>query len=306
MTSSLSPKNQYLSAFYGDRDPGRFPLKVSPETTNHCNLRCPYCPREDSGRGVGHMNSRLFDSIVEQMAGKLSVLAPQGFGEPLIHPEIGAMLRRATERGVRYIDLVTNGTLLDEERCRAIFDAKVTLVTIELDGADPEVFERGRVNARYDEVVANVQRLFRMRDELGAELPHICLQVIRLPDVIPSLPAFYELWQPFLRDQDEICEGTPVTWAGDRPMPGMRAATDAELASRPPCRLLYKQLQVFYDGRATPCIYDHSCQLEVGNASDQSIAEIWGGEPLRRLRELHEQGRSGEIPLCKGCPDHMP
>jgi hypothetical protein len=109
-----------------------------------------------------------------------------------------------------------------------------------------------------------------------------------------------------LRATDDVFVCTPVTWAGAQPAPDRRPATPDELRERKPCRMLKTTLQVYYDGRTTPCCYDHACALEVGDASRSTIEEIWNGEPLRRLRDLHENGRSGEIPLCRDCPDHLP
>ncbi|MBK8101111.1 MAG: radical SAM protein [Planctomycetes bacterium] len=302
----MNPKAQYHSLFFADLAPGAFPLRISVETTNHCNLRCPYCPREESGRGFGYMSAPLFEALAGQCAGKLVAFAPQGFGEPFLDPKFGERLRLAHSLGVRYLDVVTNATLLDEAACRALIEARVTLVTIDLDGADKQVFERHRKNSDFDAVVANVRRLFALRQQLDSELPHISLSAVQLPDVTPSMPAFRAMWEPLLRPLDELFLAQPVTWAGARPMPGRRAATADELRTRPPCRMLYKTLQIYFDGRTSPCTYDHACKLQVGDASKQSIAEIWHGEPLRRLRQLHEQGRSGDIELCRGCPDHLP
>jgi hypothetical protein len=301
-----SPKRQMLHLFFQDFDPGPFPLRVSVETTNHCNLRCHYCPREESGRGFGYMREPLFESLAQQCAGKRSAFAPQGFGEPFLDPLFPARLHRLSELGQPYVDVVTNATLLDEAACRALIASKVWLVTIDIDGADAEVFERHRQNADYEQVVANVRRLFALRDELGSELPHIALSAVQMPDVLPSMAAFEGMWRPLLRERDEIFAAQPVTWAGSRPLPGRRAATDAELRSRPPCRHLYHTLQVYFDGRTSPCTYDHACRLQVGDAATQSLEAIWHGEPLQRLRRLHEQGRSGELDPCRGCPDHLP
>jgi hypothetical protein len=301
-----SPKRQMLHVFFQDLEPGPFPLRVSVETTNHCNLRCHYCPREESNRGFGYMAGPVFDRLAQQCAGLRVAMAPQGFGEPFLDPEFPSRLRRLAELGMPYVDVVTNATLMDEAAARVLIETKVWLVTIDLDGANPEVFERHRKNADYEQVVANVRRLFALRDELGSELPHIALSAVQLPDVVPSMQAFEAMWRPLLRERDEIFMAQPVTWAGDRPMPGKRAATADELRSRPPCRHLYHTLQVYWDGRTSPCTYDHACRLQVGDASRQSLAEIWHGEPLRRLRELHEQGRSGELDPCRGCPDHLP
>ncbi len=303
--ADVRPKQLYAHLFFRDLDPGGFPLRVSVETTNRCNLRCPYCPREESGRGFGEMAEELYESLARQCADRDIAFAPQGFGEPFLDPDFGARLRKARRLGVRHLDVVTNATLLDQVNCLALIEAEVLLVTIDLDGADKQVFERNRVNACYEEIVANVQRLFRMRRALGSRFPYVSLSAVGLPEVLPSMAAFRALWEPWLGPHDEIFAAQPVTWAGDRPMAGKRAATEVELATRPPCRHLYKTLQVYWDGRASPCTYDHACRLEVGNTARQSIDEIWHGAPLSRLRELHEQHRSGEIALCRGCPDHL-
>jgi radical SAM protein with 4Fe4S-binding SPASM domain len=302
----LTPKSQMLHVFFQDLEPGPFPLRVSVETTNHCNLRCHYCPREESDRGFGYMQPELYESVVTQCAGKRVAFAPQGFGEPFLDPRFVSRLERAAELGLQYVDVVTNATLMDEAASRALIAAKVWLVTIDLDGADKAVFEQHRKNAVYEQVVANVRRLFELRRELGSELPHIALSAVQLDDVVPSMAAFEAMWRPLLAPLDEIFWAQPVTWTGDRPMPGKRAATTAELRARPPCRHLYHTLQVYFDGRVTPCTMDHGCRLRVGDASKQSIEEIWQGEELRRLRTLHEEGRSGEIDLCRNCPDHLP
>lgn len=301
----LTPKSQMLHVFFENLVPGAFPLRVSAETTNHCNLRCHYCPREESNRGFGYMTEALFEFLVSQCHDKRAAFAPQGFGEPFLDPDFKDRLRRMAELDMGYVDVVTNATLMDGDACRALIESKVWLVTIDMDGADKEVFESHRVNAVYEEVVANVQRLFAMREEMESELPHIAISAVQMPDVMPSMAEFEGMWRPLLREQDEIFLAQPVTWGGDRPMPGRRAATEQELRERPPCRHLYHTMQIYFDGRTSPCTYDHACHLHIGDASKQSVEEIWNGEPLAKLRELHEQGRSGEIEMCRNCPDHL-
>jgi radical SAM protein with 4Fe4S-binding SPASM domain len=242
---------------------------------------------------------------VQQCAGRDVLVAPQGLGEPFLDPEFVARLTRAHELGLKYIDITTNATLMGEVAVRAVIASKVFLLSVEIDGADKAVYERSRPNADYDVVVANLQRVFTLRRELGSELPYVSISAIQWPDVVPSMPAFEALWRPLLGPMDEIFVAQPVTWAGDRPVPGRRAATPDELRTRPTCRMLYKTLQIYFDGRATPCTYDHACKLQVGDANTQTIEEIWQGDPLARLRRLHEQGRSGEIELCRNCPDHL-
>ncbi len=301
----MKPYDLFLAHLFKDLNPGAFPFRLSVETTNHCNLRCTYCPREYSGRGFGNMSWSLFKKIADESAGQECIFYPQGFGESLMHPEIRTMLTYLNENGVRCTDIITNGTYLTEENCHAIIDASVTVVTVSLDGADAEVFEKIRVNARYEEVVANVKTLFRLREERNAEFPHIVLSVVGVDEVLPTVDEFRQLWTPKLRENDQIFVCTPISWAGFLGAPYAQERKNKVRSERGPCRMLYKTLQVYYDGRATPCCYDHACELEVGNAQEESITSIWHGDKLRNLRRLHETGRHDEIALCKNCPDYM-
>jgi len=302
----MRPYDLFLAHLFKDRDPGGYPFRLSVETTNHCNLGCDVCPRLTSGRSYAHIEREFFESLARQSAGEETIFYPQGFGESWLHPEFGQMLVYLNQNGVRCVDLITNGTKLTEPNCHTIIDSSTTIVTISIDGADPEIYERHRPGAKYEEVVDNIQRLLRLREERAAEFPIIVLSVVGTPEVMTTMPEFREFWRPKLRESDEIFVCSPVTWAGALSMPGRDPSPPKkDLSKRPPCRMIYKTLQVYHDGRATPCCYDHSCQLEVGNAKEQSVKEIWNGEPLQRLRELHEQGRSEEIELCRNCPDHM-
>ncbi|MEW6074060.1 MAG: radical SAM protein [Planctomycetota bacterium] len=297
----------FLHLFFGNRDPGDFPFRFAAEVTNHCNLSCTMCPRETSGRGYGHMGFDLFASLARQAADRDMLFYPQGMGESLLHPRYVEMLQLIHDVGVRYTIVITNGTHLDEDRCRALLDARIPFVIVSLDGADRQVYEEIRVRADYETVVGNTKRLLRMREQRGSEHPVLVLSLVGFPGVKASMDDFEALWKPLLRESDEIFTCSPVSWAGSVTWlaPGS-VPTDEEIAGRPPCRMIYKTLTVYYDGRTTPCPYDHACRLEVGDANETPVEEIWHGAPLERLRRLHEEGRSGEIDLCRTCPDHIP
>ena len=297
--------------FFKDFDPGEFPFKFSAEATNRCNLHCMTCPRQESGRGYGDMTIDLFTSLADQAAGRRNVLFyPQGFGESFMHPRYFEMLRYVKRVGVRHPIVITNGSHLSEDNCRALIDAAPRGVVISLDGGDKKVFEEIRRHADYDAIVEGVKRLFRIREEAGARRPAILLGVIGLPSVLPTVESLRAQWKPYIRHRDDIFVCTPVSWAGTFEYPGMVAPSDpatrpAAPEVRPPCRYLYKSMTVFYDGRVTPCCCDHACRLGVGNANEQSVAEIWNGERVQALRRLHEEGRTDEIPLCGECNEYI-
>jgi radical SAM protein with 4Fe4S-binding SPASM domain len=295
---------------FKDKEAGRLPVSLGVEVTNHCNLRCPMCPREIADRGYGNMDVELFKKIADEAAGERLVFLPQGFGESFIHPRFAEMLHYAHERGVLATMLVTNATYLSEKNVHTLIDAQVPLVNVSLDGPKKEVYEAIRVNASFEKVVEGVQRLFALRASRGSKLPHIILRMIRMPETEPYVEEFQRFWTPYLKEGDEILFSVYQTWNNsveDKRIQEPNGLTQvAELPKKPACRMIYKTMQVYFDGRTTPCCYDYNCTMEIGNAKTQSVAEMWRGEKAEHYRRLHEDGRMDEIAICRGCQEYIP
>src|SRR5512136_1014791 len=91
--------------------------KVYIEPTNRCNLNCVTCVRNVWTESLGQMGMATFARVIE---GLRAVTPPPvvflgGFGEPLAHRDIVSMVTQAKALGAR-VELITNGTLLDEVR----------------------------------------------------------------------------------------------------------------------------------------------------------------------------------------------
>ncbi len=304
---------QIMMEAYKDRENGEFPFSLGVEVTNHCNLRCPMCPREVAERGYGNMDWDLFTSIADQASGREKVIfLPQGFGESLMHPQFRAMLKYLNEHDVRVTMLVSNATYLDDLNCNAIIDSSIPFINISMDGTVKDIYEKIRVNATYEKVVENIQRLFRIRKERGAKLPHIIMRMIKMEETVDDVAAFEAMWEPYLEEHDEIVFSNYQTWSNTvedkrtETPEGMVRLSQMDVKKKPPCRMVYKTLQVYYDGRATPCCYDYDCTMEIGNANEQSIEEIWTGEKAQEIRRIHEEGRMDEIDICRGCQEYIP
>jgi len=103
------------------------------EITRRCNLRCIHCENQ-----CGDPSPR------ELPAAKLRAVAADLFqlgcsevhvtgGEPLLHPHWDDLCRDFTTIGLR-TSLITNGTLLDQDRLDRAIDAGVGTIGISLDG----------------------------------------------------------------------------------------------------------------------------------------------------------------------------
>jgi len=133
--------------------------KVYVEPTNACNLDCRTCIRNVWNEPLGRMTRETFARIVEG----LRAFSPcptvffGGFGEPLAHPNIVEMVTQAKAIGAR-VELITNGTLLDEALSRQLIEAGLDMLWVSLDGATPESYADVRLGALLSQVLANVAR----------------------------------------------------------------------------------------------------------------------------------------------------
>ncbi len=103
--------------------PGRFyPIDyLFIEITNACNFKCTWCPDEIMDRRRGFMKKERVFRILDEIAEKRPFLGPlfpvklHQMGEPMLHPDLAAIVERAESRGVP-IELNTNCGLITQER----------------------------------------------------------------------------------------------------------------------------------------------------------------------------------------------
>lgn len=100
-----------------------------------CNLTCSYCNEYDQVSKPVPLDLML--RRVDRLADlKTSMITVSG-GEPLMHPELDAMLARMRERGM-ISSLITNGYYLSRERIERLNDAGLDFLQISIDNVEPD------------------------------------------------------------------------------------------------------------------------------------------------------------------------
>jgi radical SAM protein with 4Fe4S-binding SPASM domain len=129
--------------------------QIQIEITGRCNLRCRHC--RASNQAQSDMPIEQIEKIALFAAAHGSREVVVSGGEPLLHREFPAVLRRIKSAGMSYLTLTTNGYLLSKERLRTIMDSGFTGTTlsVSIDSHDPAYHDmiRGRVGA-FDRAVA--------------------------------------------------------------------------------------------------------------------------------------------------------
>jgi len=103
-------------------------------STRTCNLRCVHCYMDSEAKKyAGELSTEEARQMIDDLAEfKVPVLLFSG-GEPLLRPDIYALMEYAGSKGIRPT-LSTNGTLITREVAQRIRDIGVGYVGISLDG----------------------------------------------------------------------------------------------------------------------------------------------------------------------------
>ncbi len=103
--------------------------------TRRCNLACGYCTEFDqvSEPVPADELRRRIDKVAELGSFGLELTG----GEPLLHPELPALIRHARPYSFRMLGLISNGFLLREPIIEELNEAGLTDLQISVDGVQP-------------------------------------------------------------------------------------------------------------------------------------------------------------------------
>jgi len=163
--------------------------RVYVEPTNICNLNCVTCMRNVWDESLGMMKSEIYTRIIEGM--KALTPTPSiflgGLGEPLHHPNIIEMVKQAKAIGAR-VELITNGTLLSEEKAKQFIDSGLDMLWFSIDGATPKSYSDVRLGDLLPQLLENIRRLRQLRDQIYAYTPQIGFAFVAMKRNIADLP----------------------------------------------------------------------------------------------------------------------
>ncbi len=158
------------------------PIYVRIKPTNACNHHCYYCSYGNPGavrqhvselRAKFHPNDQIEWEIMAGLIkdlGELNVCAVtfSGGGEPLLYPHIAEAMRLVLEYGMD-LSVITNGSLLNEDRAEILKEAK--WVRISMDSSRPERYGEIRKVKRdmFHKIANNIQEFSRIKNP-GCEL----------------------------------------------------------------------------------------------------------------------------------------
>jgi radical SAM protein with 4Fe4S-binding SPASM domain len=162
------------------------------ETTNRCNLRCKSCIVYRGGwepeRDVSLADLLM---IAEQLPG-LERAVLHGIGEPLLNPDLPAMIRHLKSKNVAVL-FNTNGILLNNKRQKELIDSQVDEIRISLDAASADGYKAVRGSNKFQLIVDNLRTMARRLRSRKLSKPTLSLWYLANRENIYELPNLIEL-----------------------------------------------------------------------------------------------------------------
>jgi sulfatase maturation enzyme AslB (radical SAM superfamily) len=233
------------------------------------------------------MSFDLFRKIVDECAALgITHVRVHNYGEPFLDRHLTEKVRYAKQKGIREVGMISNGSLITERIARGMIEAGLDAINISVDASGKEVFESTRIGLNYDKVIGNIERLVRIRAELGKRRPKLILSFVRQNNSADE-QAFIEHWRNIA---DKIHITDLHNWAGT-----LNHESDVNY----PCYRPWLTFTVLWDGRVSLCCADFDGRTILGDLNTSTIHEIWNAEPYRAARRQHLE--SGGPDVCRAC-----
>lgn len=246
-------------------------------------------------REKGHMTTWLFEKCIQDIKAfpePPKEVVPSNYGETVTYPGWYEALLYL-ERQLPQVGIVfpTNGTLLGNGNVEKLAKVKtLRLVNISVNALTPETYE-----AFHGLPKSNLVGIEQAVIKIRALRPDVTLWLSMAQDPTYQSPRevdlFREFWSKYGLVQVNPCQYS--NRPGRVPNPPVKH----------PCRSLWSDLVILWDGRATSCCFTADAQPEllVGDATRQSLMDIWHSKRFNELRRLHGAGRRAELDTCLGC-----
>lgn len=278
------PKAQFVSDY---------PLLVDLELASLCNLRCPMCYTITT-RFKEKVNAKLMDwdlyvKIIDEIACKVSAIRLSLRGESFLHKNFIECIRYAKSKGVKEVSSLTSGSKLSPDFTPKVIEAGIDWITVSIDGTG-ETYNNIRKPITFDQILDRVKFISNYKKQHGLVKPVVKVQGV-WPAVRENPQLYYDTFFPYV---DLIAFNPLIDFVA--------RDTDILFIDDFCCPQHYQRLVVGADGLVMMCSNDEENSEVIGDAKKQTIHDIWHGERLNKMREIHKKTDGfKEIPVCKKC-----
>jgi len=233
--------------------------------------------------GEAEISLSLFERLAREIAAHGALLRLHAVGEPLLWSALPEALKLSEHLGLK--SWVFSSGLGPPEAVEAL--KRAGIVEISLNGVDAEDYLNAKGISAYQQALKSIERL----------KGHTRLLVTRVESSDPAQDAaFVQRWS------GEVDEAFIRSFHNYNGLLGR-----AEEEVPPPCLVHWGRFNISCDGQAVVCFNELfretlSPDVILGDLQKQSIAEIWHGPKLERIRAAAWAREYGDLQIpCRNC-----
>lgn len=167
---------------------------VQIEVTSRCATGCVFCPHDALvDRWVdGDLPLALYQERIVPHLDLFELVYLQGWGEPMLHPNLWEMLSMAQEKGC-HTGFTTNGAWLQGEQNERLVDMGVDMISVSFAGMAAPVHESLRTNSQFADLCSNFESLANLKKQRNASKPWLELHFLMTRANLTEFPGLVEL-----------------------------------------------------------------------------------------------------------------
>ncbi|MDR2819182.1 MAG: SPASM domain-containing protein [Desulfovibrio sp.] len=253
------------------------PSTFAVETVLGCNLRCRECAVGANlvKRKYGHMKFEQFRIIAEKIRPYCKYLYLHLWGEPMINPDILAMLRLASE--FTKTNISTNANTLDDNLAKDLIRSGVSDIIVSIDGVTQRTYSTYRKRGDINKALLGLTRLVHHNIRYGnhtAIMPQFIvfdhnkheMELFRdLCNTIGLNPVFKA---PYIR-RDSLLKDSGI----EQYKRNISRNISIRRHNMKSCNI-HNSFVILLDGSTVPCCYDHNGDIVFGNIYTHNIDDI--------------------------------
>ncbi len=270
-----------------------WPLLVDIELSSVCNLTCPMCytttERFKQSVDMKRMDFGLYKKIIDEIGSHVPAVRLSLRGEPTLNTRFVDCIKYAKTNGVKEVSSLTHGGKLSGKYMQRVIDAGIDWITISVDGLE-DVYDSVRKPLTFNDTLERIKAIKRYKDKHGLKRPVIKIQGI-WPAIEKDPQRYYDTFAPYV---DLIAFNPLIDY--------LENDDEIEYVENFSCPQQYQRLVIGADGLVMKCSNDEHGQELIGDVRKQSVHDIWHGEAMTRVREMHKQSRGFmQSSVCRKC-----
>jgi len=173
------------------------PVQAQIHLTNFCNLKCFFCPTRalldtSALKKEDELTKEKWLSIIDEANGMgVQEWHICGGGEPLFFKDDAIAVMEKIKNSGRRGELITNGTLFDENSIKKLVKLEWDKIFFSLDSSSAETQNELRGVDCFDKIIESIKTFVKIKKEQRAPLPILCFHVVvcnknyrQIPDMI--------------------------------------------------------------------------------------------------------------------------